>query len=174
MAIYQYHLTVIPRQSILQHWDIIPTKIEIDNNPAFDEDDLINVRWWNKEQIKFEAIEQMISKFLGQVEWTKKSSDFKTFGDNETNDITIVRADCGQLLEELSFRIDLRKIDRVFIDNMFAIVKDLDCLLLDRQGNLFEPSNENLADNVKKSNAFKFVTNPIDFLDKLGKNIEME
>jgi hypothetical protein len=74
----------------------------------------------------------------------------------------------------MSFRIDLREIDKSFIDNVLTIVKDLDCLLLDRHGNLFEPKPEILSDNLKKSNAFKLVTNPTDFFNKLGKEIEME
>lgn len=173
MAIYQYHLTIIPRQTILRHWDIIPVQVQVHDNPAFDEDDLINVKWWDKEEIDFGTIEKRILGFADQVEWTKRSQDVKTFGDNETNDITIVKGESG-LLDEISFRIDLREIDKNFIDNVLTIVNDLDCILLDRQGNLFEPTVENLSDNIKKSNAFKFVTNPTDFLDKLGKEIEME
>src|SRR6478752_3912785 len=173
MAIYQYHLTVIPRQTILRHWDIVPVKVQVHDNPAFDEDDLINVKWWDKEQIDFKIIEKTILGFADQVEWTKRSETVKDFGDNETNDITIVKGETG-LLEEMSFRIDLREIDRSFIDKVLAIIKDLDCVLLDRQGNLFEPTPENLSDNIKKSNAFKFVTNPTDFLKKLGTEIKME
>jgi hypothetical protein len=173
MAIYQYHLTVIPRQSLLRHWDIIPIKVQVQDNPAFDEDDLINVKWWDKELIDFRTIEKGIREFADQVEWTKRSEDVKTFGDNETNDITIVKSEFGQL-DEMSFRIDLREIDKSFIDNVLTIVKDLDCLLLDRHGNLFEPKPEILSDNLKKSNAFKLVTNPTDFFNKLGKEIEME
>jgi len=136
MAIYQYHLTVIPRQTILRHWDIVPVKVQVHDNPAFDEDDLINVKWWDKEQIDFKIIEKTILGFADQVEWTKRSETVKDFGDNETNDITIVKGETG-LLEEMSFRIDLREIDRSFIDKVLAIIKDLDCVLLDRQGNLF-------------------------------------
>src|SRR4051812_14168941 len=99
MAIYQYHLTIIPRQSLLRHWDIIPVKVQIHNNPAFDEDDLINVKWWDKEQVNFGIIEKRILEFADQVEWTKRSQDVKTFGDNETNDITIVKSEIGPLDE---------------------------------------------------------------------------
>src|SRR6478752_831076 len=144
MAIYQYHLTVIPRQSLLRHWDIIPVKVQVHDNPVFDEDDLINVKWWDKEQVGFETIEKRISDFANQVGWTKGSEDVKTFGNNDTNDITIVKSELGQL-DEMSFRIDLREIDRHFIDNVLTIMKDLDCILLDRQGNLFEPTHENLS-----------------------------
>jgi hypothetical protein len=173
MAIYQYHLTVIPRQSLLRQWDIIPVKVQVHDNPAFDEDDLINVKWWDKEQIDFGTIEKAILEFADQVEWTNRSEDVKTFGDEDKNDITIVKNELGHL-DVMSSRIDLREIDRSFIDNVLTIVKELNCVLLDRQGNLFEPTPENLSDNTKKSNAFKFVTNPTDFLDKLGKEIEME
>jgi hypothetical protein len=173
MAIYQYQLIVIPRQTILDYWDIIPVKVQVRDNPAFDKDDLINVKWWDKKLINFGTVEKRILNFADQVEWTKGSENVKTFGDNDTNDISIVKDELGHL-EEMDFRIDLREIDKRFIDNVLTIVQGLDCMLLDRQGNLFEPTHDNLSDNIKKSNAFKFVTNPTDFLDKLGKEIEME
>jgi hypothetical protein len=172
MAIYQYHVTVIPRQTILRHWNPIPDKIQYRDNPKFG-DDLINVNWWENLNTDFVDIEKRIRPFADQVEWTKRTEGMKTFGNNDTNDITISKTETGQF-EGISLRIDLRKIDRVFIDHVLAISKDLDCLLLDSQGNLFEPTHENLADKIKTSNAFKFVTNPTDFLRTLRNEIEME
>lgn len=172
MAIYQYHLTVIPRQTIQQHWNPIPDKVQYRDNPKFG-DDLINVNWWENLNTDFDDIEKRIRPFADQVEWTKRIERMKTFGNNDTNDITISKTETGQF-EGISIRIDLREIDRVFIDHVLTISKDLDCLLLDSQGNLFEPTHENLADKIKTSNAFKFVSNPTDFLRKLGKEIEME
>jgi hypothetical protein len=171
MAIYQYHLTVIPRQTILRHWDAIPVKVQVHDNPAFDEDDLINVKWWDQDQVDFETIERRILDFLDKVEWTENFESGGDYGNNETNDLSITKSDLGHL-DEFTFRIDLREIDKNFIDNVLKIVRELDCLLLDRQGNLFQPTLENLADNIKKSNSFKFVINPSDFLTKLSKEIE--
>jgi hypothetical protein len=172
MAIYQYHLTVIPRLTLLRHWNPIPDKVQYRDNPEFG-DDLINVNWWENLNMDFDDIEKRIRPFADQVEWTKTTEGMKVFGNNDTNDITISKTELGQF-EELSFRIDLREIDKSFITNVLTISKDLDCLLLDSQGNLFEPTLENLADNMKTSNAFKFVTDPTDFLNKLGKEIEIE
>lgn len=45
MAIYQYHVTIIPRLTILQHWNPIPNKVQYHDNPKFG-DDLINVNWF--------------------------------------------------------------------------------------------------------------------------------
>ena len=172
MAVYQYHVTVIPRQTLLREWNPIPDKVQYSDNPKFG-DDLINVNWWDSLNMDFDDIEKRIRVFADQVEWTKTTEGMKTFGNNDTNDITISKTELGQL-EGVSFRIDLREIDKSFIDNVLTISKDLDCLLLDSQGNLFEPTHENLADKVKTSNAFRFVANPTDFLNKLGKEIEME
>jgi hypothetical protein len=172
MAIYQYHVTVVPRQTILRHWNPIPEKVQYRDNPKFG-DDLNNVNWWDNLNLDFDDIEKRIRVFADQVEWTKTTEGMKTFGNNDTNDITISKTEQGQL-EGISFRIDLREIDKGFINNVLTISKDLDCLLLDTQGNLFDPTHENLTDNIKTSNAFKFVTNPSDFLNRLGKEIEME
>lgn len=172
MAIYQYHVTVIPRQTLLRHWNPIPNKVQYRDNPKLG-DDLIDVNWWENLNPDFDDIEKRIRSFADQVEWTKTTEGMKTFGNNATNDITISKTELGQL-EGISFRIDLREIDKGFIDNVLTISKDLDCLLLDSQGNLFEPTHGNLADNIKKSNAIKFLTNPTDFLTKLDKEIKME
>lgn len=172
MAIHQYHVTVIPRKTLLRHWNPIPNKVQYRGNPKFG-DDLINVNWWENLNTNFSDIEKIIRSFADQVEQTKSTGGMKTFGNNETNDITISKTELGHL-EDISFRIDLREIDRSFVDNVLTISKTLDCLLLDSQGNLFEPTHENLTGNIKTSNAFRFVTNPTDFLNKLGKELEME
>ena len=140
------------------------------DNPAFDEDDLINVKWWDDVRVDFAAVEKRILIFADKIEWTKTFENGGDYGNNDTNDISIVKSTLGHV-DEFSFRIDLREIDRSFIGKVLTIVKDLDCLLIDRQGNLFEPTPDNLADNLKSSNAFKFVANPTDFLNKLGKRI---
>jgi hypothetical protein len=134
---------------------------------------LINVNWWENLNTDFDNIEKRIRLFADQVEWTKSTEGMKAFGNNETNDITISKTEQGEL-EDISFRIDLRETNRNFIDNVLALSRDLDCLLLDSEGNLFEPTLKNLGNHIMESDAFKFVTNPTDFFNKLGKEIEME
>jgi hypothetical protein len=172
MAIYQYHVTVIPRQTILRYWNPIPGKVLYHENPKFG-DDLINLNWWENINTDFDDIEKRIRSFANQVEWTKRIEGMKTFGNNDTNDITISKTELGQF-EGMSFRIDLREIDKIFINNVLTISKELDCLLLDSQGNLFEPTLKNLVDNIKTSNAFQFVLYLTDFLNTLGKEIKIE
>lgn len=170
MAINQYHLTVVPRQNVLRHWDMIPVKVQLRDNPEFDS---FADTAWDKVQVDFGLIEKKILSFASKIEWTKKFEDGGVYGDNATNDVSIYKDEQGHLTD-FSFRINLVRIDRQFINSILTITKDLDTLLLDKQGNLFEPTLENLINNIKKSNAFKFVTNPTDFLNKLGKEIEME
>lgn len=58
---------------------------------------------------------------------------------------------------------------------MMELVKDKELLLIDRKGNLVEPEIGNVIHLIKKSNALKFVENPINFLKDLDKGaIEVE
>ena len=56
MATYQYNLTIIPRLSILRDWDILTVSIPVHDKLVFDEGDLINVKWWDKETVDFNVI----------------------------------------------------------------------------------------------------------------------
>jgi hypothetical protein len=140
------------------------------DNPAFD--DLIDIQW-EKEQVDFGVIERRILSFADKVDWTKEFEDGGSYGDNATNDVSIYKNGRGNLTD-FSFRINLVQIDSYFINNILTIAKELDALLLDKQGNLFAPTHEKLADNIKNSDSFQFVNNPTDFLDKLHKEISLE
>lgn len=170
MAINQYYLTVLPRQSILRHWNMIPNKVPPQNDSAFY--NFVETAW-GKELVNFGIIENKILSFVSKVEWTRDFEDGGIYGNNATNDVSIYKDEQDYLIY-FSFRIDVVQIDRHFINNILTITKDLDALLLDKQGNLFEPTYENLVDNIKKSKAFSFATNASDFLNKLGNEIEME
>jgi hypothetical protein len=182
LAIYQYHITLIPRQSLVDKFGTIPNKLTIDNaawtkhwdkadiNADYDFEDAMNILWWIDRQIPFKTIEPFIDSFTKLVDWSKNSTDYKSYGDNDTNDFSIglTNDDC---IEDFGCRLDLRELDRSFIDNILSLAKQLDCLLMDKQGNLFEPTFDKLVDSIKQSNSFKFVSNPTDFLDKLSNGL---
>ena len=173
MAIYQYHFTLIPRQSIIDKFGNIPTqlfidletrktnkkKVNLENN--FDEE-LIK-HWWKAQKILFEKFESFIDSFAKEIEWTKKFSNCKSYGDEDSNDFAIF-LDKEGYIEEFTGRVDLRKLDIFFITNLLALAKQMHCLILDTNGNLFEPFIDNLNEQIKLSSAFKFVEDPRGFL----------
>jgi len=179
MAIYQYDLYLIPRLSIIDKYGEIPTQLFIDHEAwkkhwaketwedGHDFEDALTTNWWKESKLLFKEIEPFIHSFIKPVAWSKLSTDHKAYGNNDTNDFSIGLTVEGSI-EDFHCRIDLREIDRNFIDRLLALAKQMNCLLLDRNGNLFQPTFDKLTDNLKHSNAFKFISNPRDFVDKFS------
>ena len=179
MATYQYKVYLIPRKSIAEKYSKIPSQLFIDLEAwekhwakesvedVYDFEDALTIEWWKERGVLFEPIEPLILKFAKQVKWTMNSLTSKSYGNNETNDISIDLTE-DFFIKQFSFRIDLRKLDRKFIDNIFSIAQQLDCLLLDRKGNLFEPIVEVFLKYAHQSSAFLFVENPSDYLYQLS------
>jgi hypothetical protein len=179
LAIYQYKVYLIPRKSIVEKYNKILKQLFIDhegwekhwdkesNEDIYDFEDALTVKWWTERRILFEPIEPLIVKFAKQVAWTKNSVSSKSYGNSETNDI-FIDITKENFIEHFTFRFDLRKFDQKFMDNIFNIAKQIDCLLLDRKGNLFEPTIEAFTENAKKSSAFLFVENPSEYMYQLS------
>lgn len=167
MAIYQYHVVVVPRKAILARWHSVPQQIKKDEIFESEDDELTDYKWFAESQIEYTTLENRILKFAERAEWTKRSKYYGSYGDDKTNDISIAKDEYGYLTE-FSFRLDLTELDTSFIDNLIAILNELNCLLIDRQGNVFEPNLVDMLNNIKKSNAFKFVSDPHDFFAKFS------
>ena len=179
MAIYQYKIDLIPRQSIVDKYGDIPNNLLIDHEAwerhlnkenienDFDFEDALTIPWWKERKVLFNEIENFIDSITKLIEWSKDYTDSKSYGNNDTNDFSIGLTDEGYI-GDFGVRFDLRELDKKFIENIFVLAKKIDCLLIDRKGNLFEPTFDKLVENIEQSNSFKFVSNPTDFFDKLS------
>ncbi len=179
MAIYQYKIDFIPRQSIVDKYGAIPDHLNIDHEAwerhwnkgkiesDYDFEDALTTPWWKERKVLFKGVEPFIDSFTKPVEWSEEITDSKSYGNNDTNDFSIGITEEGYI-EDFGVRFDLRELNKNFIENIFTLAKQLDCLLFDRKGNLFEPTFDKLIENIKQSNSLKFVSNPTDFLDKIS------
>ena len=179
MAIYQYKIELIPRQSIVEKYGEIPTQLFIDQEGwqrhwekadiegEHDFEDALTIPWWTERKIPFKELESFIGTFTKPVEWSKDFTDSKSYGNNDTNDFSIGLTTDG-FIEDFGCRFDLRELDNNFIEHIFIIAKRLDCLIMDRKAKLFEPIFDKLIENIKESNSFKFVTDPTGFFDNLS------
>jgi hypothetical protein len=104
MAINQFNITLIPRQPIVDKYGSVPTKLFVDHiarqkhfdndfEAEFDFEDDLTVNWWRHNKIKFADIEPNVTLLLRPIEWTEKYDDFKSYGDNNDNDISISLTD---------------------------------------------------------------------------------
>ena len=183
MAIWQFHIYFIPRQSLLDKYGRVPTNLEmnkdgwedyiqkfdLDKEPEFE--DAMTIQWWLNLNLHINELLPTLQKFGELQEWTATAQGTRKFGDTETNDISVCFEHQTNKVQELSCRLDLRQIDKEFIKKALSLAAQFDCLLMDTQGRLYEPTIENLFDTIQLSNANRFVENPRQFFDNFSKEL---
>lgn len=180
MAIWQYHMFFIPRQPVITKFGFIPDQIDIDqegwtihfetgdleSKPEFE--DAFTINWWESLNLNLNEIVPRLAQFGEIQEWTANAQGLRSFGDSDTNDISVCFDNTTQKVEELSCRIDLRHINIPFLEKTLALAIKFDCLLMDKQGRLYEPTVKELIQKIQLSNANRFVSDPTKFLNDLS------
>jgi len=183
MAIWQFHIYLIPQKSLMNKYGRLPTQLRmnkdgwsnyiqnssLDSEPKFE--DALTFHWWLDLNINLDNILPLLKSFGDIQSWTQNSDGLRSFGDTDTNDISVCFNDTTKIVEEICCRLDLRQLDKVFLDKVLSLATQFECLLMDRQGRLYQPSIVALLDTIKLSNANRFVGAPEQFLNDLSKGI---
>jgi hypothetical protein len=183
MAIWQFHIYLIPKKSLLNKYGQVPTQLvmdkegwndyfqnaDLETEPEFE--DALTIHWWLDLNINLDTILPLLITFGEIQSWTQNADGLRSFGDTDTNDISVCFDNTTKIVVEVSCRVDLRQLDKSFIDKVLSLATQFDCLLMDRQGRLYQPSIVALLDTIKLSNANRFVGDPEQFLSDLSKGI---
>ncbi|MBK8228359.1 MAG: hypothetical protein IPK70_14450 [Flavobacteriales bacterium] len=94
--------------------------------------------------------------------------DHQTWGKTDTNDFWIEWAKDTKVIEEIRFRIDLRNVDRPFIDLVLGIAKRFQLQLKLIHVELLDPTVENVMTVLDRSDAKRYVQDPMKFIEGLG------
>jgi hypothetical protein len=179
MAIWQFPIYFIPLQALIDKYGFVPTQLEMNQEgwtdyyekfdlarePEFE--DAMTIQWWLNLNHNFNKLLPILQQFGKVQEWTAQSEGFRKFGDTETNDISVGFDPETNLVQELSCRLDVSKIDEDIIKKILAIGERFDCLLMDTQGRLYEPNFRSLLEQIKISDANRFVEDPRKFFEEL-------
>ncbi|WP_276380573.1 hypothetical protein [Flavobacterium sp. H4147] len=166
MAIWQYLLIVVPKNSIDQNYNIFEN-----NKTEFLPD--TNSYWENLVGSTSDIISEL-DQILPRAHWS--TDTFVSWkGDdknNEDNDGHISLTDDKSQIEELTFRIDLRKESNITntLHSILDLCKKHNFVLIDLKGKIFEPNLEDILESIKTSNAARFLNDPIQFFEDLNKN----
>ena len=183
MATWQFHIYFIPQKALLHKYGYLPDQLKIDKEswsayisnsdldeePAFE--DALTISWWLDLDINKNDFLPLLKPFGDIQKWTEQTNGIRSFGDSRNNDITVCFNDNTHKVEEVSCRIDLRLPDKNFIGNVLSLAIKFECLLMDRQGRLYQPTTTALLETIKLSNASRFVENPEQFLENLTKGM---
>lgn len=123
--------------------------------------------WMHKKRNDFNQLIAELSFKLPEVNWLKDVADVFSWGNEDTNDLTLSFGD-DKCVESFGCRIDLRELDEDFISLVLEICTSRNYLLSDRKGNIKIPSRHELGKLLAKSNAANFVADPKKFLRDSG------
>ncbi|MDO6739458.1 hypothetical protein, partial [Wenyingzhuangia sp. 2_MG-2023] len=197
MAIWQYQLNIIPKKSILSKFGKIPIKLEInedawekyweniediediENLPEPDFEDVKTINWWKNKKLDLKIISSKIDKLVSRADYGKDSLNsiiWKGNSDkNEDNDCYISFDSNTKSINEFEFRTDLRDKEKakIFLSGMLELCLENELMVYNTNGHLFESKPELIYEDLKKSNAVDFLTEPEKFLDKIAERKEI-
>lgn len=184
MAIWQYELNVIPRKGILDRYGEIPDKFFMDkegwerfwktfnrdfDNIKYDFEDAKTIQWWKNISFDVERVAEEMDKLvkrgkqsrIGYI-WWKGDMD-----NDEDHDAYISFDGETKEVKGFQFRTDLRNMTKAlkFMEGMLGICSQNELMLMNVEGGLFEPRMELILEDMKTSNAKKFLTNPSKFIE---------
>jgi hypothetical protein len=189
MAIWQFSLTVIPRNGLIEKYGYLPDKLfidsekrqhffdfkdsDIDSDDEIEYNDALSENWWHLTDIlPIEIIHQM-DKIVKRADY---GDDFwinwktYTFGDKLEidNDAGLLINENTGKIEELSFRADLREPELLFLSKMLTLGQLYNWVFMDKKGFIANPNHEEVGKLIENSNALRFLKNPRQFLEGLS------
>ena len=172
MAIWQFSITFLPKEPLLKEFGEIPSRLSEDYWQLLDYENLEESddplrKFWHGHTLEFyESIIAELSNNYPEVEWLKEYKNSYGWGNTQTDDIYLSFEE--NQVTEFTGRNNLRQIDKKFISRILKISQEKDLVLVDRNGNIFEPQWESLLSRIKESDSFRFVENPRKFIENLG------
>lgn len=167
MAAYQFFLDVVPKSALLENYDRVPDKISFSKKTdVFDS----YIRKLGKiAEIDPTQTIREIDDLLPRADWgnDKRMHNWKTKTEKVDNDAVLIVNEQTEYIEHLSFRADLREERLQFLMNMIELGKKFDWTFMDSKDNLANPDGLEIKKIVANSNAYRFISNPRQFLDDL-------
>jgi hypothetical protein len=111
-------------------WADYIEKFNLDEEPDFE--DALTVQWWLTFNLDINELLLTLQQFGELQEWTARTGGLRSFGDTDTNDISVCFDHQTNKVQELSCRLDLRQINKSFVSKFLSHATSFDCLLMDR------------------------------------------
>jgi len=157
VAIWQIPIELVPNQWV--------EKRGLDTMALYDEEGYhsTSCAWANNQPTK--DLNEVFDKILTKSDTSDDEVIY--WGSDKKHDISAWFE--GEIVVSIGFRIDLRESINELLISFVEVANKLDCMLfITGQHVLIKPNVFELKKYILKSNAAKFVQNPIEFLNELG------
>ncbi|MDY0986533.1 hypothetical protein SOM12_03845 [Flavobacterium sp. CFBP9031] len=167
MAVWQYLLIVVPKDSIDSNYECI---FKNNKTKFLPETDV----FWKNFNGDISSIISELDQIIPKANWGNDTYlNWKGNGnDEEDNDACICLIDDKAKIESFQFRIDLRKSSNIteVLQSVLDLCKKNQLILIDLKGEIFQPNLHDIFKSIKASNATRFLNDPIQFFEDLSKN----
>lgn len=92
--------------------------------------------------------------------------EWRIWGKDDGNRCDVISED-GNV--EVMIRLDLTRLGRDLMHQVLQLAQTCGCVLLDREGRVFEPKEKPFLDHLKTSDAFRFISDPEKYLHELSR-----
>lgn len=169
MAVYQYYLGVVPKQGIKKKHGSIPDQIGVSMETEYFESDA--EIYWEEVEMKADDFITKIDLIVKRAKWGNDNTSYnwKTYSEDVDNDAYMNLDEKSLTIREFSFRADLREKKLFFLKNMIELAIENEWLFFDGKGKLMKPDFEEIKNSIKNSNAYRFLEDPIKFLENIKK-----
>jgi hypothetical protein len=191
MAAYQFNITVIPRNGLVEKYGFVPDKLFVDlkerqqfqrdklaqkDTDEVDYKDALTKNWWHLTDVSPIEIVHQIDKIVKRADYgTDTWINWKTYISVENTEIDNdalmdINAGTGKI-EKLCFRADLREPSLIFLHKMLILAQLYDWVFVDTaRGFIAKPNKLEVGKLIGNSNGFGFRQNLGAFLEDLSKN----
>ncbi len=133
----------------------------INNNAEFSFNQEERNILWGDFKLQVESIPKIERVLKPQKSW---SVDIKQYGELDSHCLEI--SFDKDRIEEISLRIDLRELNKDVFDEILDFIKSNNALILLQDGRIIEPEQGVLLNEIKKSDAYKYVSEPNNYLER--------
>lgn len=156
MASWQFDLHLLPRIGAERRYGTLPAAIPLES--------IGDEEFWRGVSLT-SALRTQISQMLPPLKsWT---ADIECWGYEDGNRIDIVLE--KEAIVDFFVRVDVRESSQVFLVSLLQIARQNDWLVRTGDGRVFRPSLSRLLTAIQASQAFRFVQDPLRFLEALGR-----
>jgi hypothetical protein len=154
MAIWQYHLNVIPKKSVADKNGAITKVVINSNNEA--------IAWRESTEVCIDFISKQIDKYVSRSTWNKKDSGIISWkGDTnnkEDNDVLISYDLTTNRISGFQFRTDTRDKQNTtkFLNGILNVCKQNNLIVFNLDDVLIEPHLQLILEDLKTSDAVSF------------------
>jgi hypothetical protein len=150
MAIWQYRLILLPEETLLRKYEVLPPTIPMELAEDFG--------WWSETQPP-SGLEKEIDQILPKMEsW---STSMRMWGHKHSNDAHVLYEDETKTkVTEIDFRIDASSVSPDLVRKICVLARQLKCVLMTARYEILLPDESMVLTAINDSTAKKFVDDP--------------